>query len=109
MKKNLTKGTANDPITKKGVQRTTTARQKQEVTDKTNSEAKSTIKFLWWEVTFTNESWKYRVYVITLFVVATIAIIWLVKAWALVTTFYKKMSGLKIKSLLGKGPPIDLK
>jgi len=106
MKRTVIDGRPNDSIAQKGVQQRT-VRQKQVDTDKNGSEAKSTIKFLWWEVTFTDEPWKYRLYIITLLVLGTIAIIWLVKAWALVTTLYKKMSALKINSLLGKIKSLD--
>jgi hypothetical protein len=59
----------------------------------------SVIKFLWCNLTFTNEPLWFRLTVIILFLLTTIFIIWALKTWAAPAFALLKLSNLKLSNI----------
>jgi hypothetical protein len=56
----------------------------------------SVIKFLWCNITFTNEPLWFRLTVIILFLLTTVFIIWALKVWVAPAFALQKLSNLKL-------------
>jgi hypothetical protein len=73
---------------------------KRSPTTKKGESNNSVIKFLWWNLTFTNEPLWFRLTVIILFLLTTIFLIWALKIWAAPAFALQKLPNLKLPNFL---------
>ena len=66
------------------------------------NDGKSSFGLLWCKMTFTNEPLWFRLVAMLILLGATVAIVYLLKEWALVTALGKKLSTIKIKDIIDK-------
>lgn len=60
----------------------------------------SVIKFLWWNLTFTNEPLWFKLTVFILCLITTLAIVWALKIWIAPTLVIQKLSNVKLSSII---------
>ncbi len=66
------------------------------------NDGKSSFGLLWCKMTFTNEPLWFRLVAMLILLGATIAIVYLLKEWALVTALGKKLSAVKMRDIINK-------